>query len=327
MIYNDDAFTAMLLSVPITPDKEELARPLSPEEFARLNELAIKTRPGSLGAMIDIDMSGLMLRYGMREADAYRVCMLLSRNLPLSYLMERLAESGVDLVTLYNAQYPARIRDALGDKTPPTLFLRGRPEMFRQSAVAVLGAVTPRGDAEAHVRALVRQASQEDHVILTDGLTGLGRIAEDEAFLCGGRVISFLSGSLLERIRQPMLSNLIEDRRGAAVSPLHPEALPTLSHGLARGRCLYAQAVAAFVFGCESRRGDTWSCAAEALRDETCAHIYAWDTALYPGNRALIERGALPFAGPVNFSRMAAVWQGAEARQLSFFDREAPKPR
>jgi predicted Rossmann fold nucleotide-binding protein DprA/Smf involved in DNA uptake len=83
-------------------------------------------------------MSGLMLRYGMREADAYRVCMLLSRNLPLSFLLERLNASGVDLVTLYDAAYPARIRGALGEKAPPTLFLRGRPEIFRQNAIAIL---------------------------------------------------------------------------------------------------------------------------------------------------------------------------------------------
>ncbi len=125
MIHNDDAFTTMLLTVPITPDREELARPLSPGEFARLDELALKTRPGSLGALIDIDMSGLMLRYGMREADAYRVCMLLSRNLPLSFLLERLSASGIDLVTLYDAAYPARIRAALGEKTPPRFFCAG----------------------------------------------------------------------------------------------------------------------------------------------------------------------------------------------------------
>ena len=312
MIHNDDAFAAMLLTVPIAAGREELARPLSPAEFAKIDELALKTRPGSLGALIDIDMSGLMLRYGMREEDAYRVCLLLSRNLPLSVLMERLAFEGVELLTFYDAAYPARVRDALGEKAPPTLFLRGRPELFRQSAIAILGAVPPRGDAEAHVRSLVRQASREDYVVLTDGMTGLGRIAEDEAFDCGGRVISFLAGSLMERIRQPMLSSLIECRRGAAVSPMHPESLPTQSHGLARGRCLYAQAAAAFVFGCEARRGDTWSCAAEALRDGTCPYVYAWDSPLYPGNRALIERGALPFPGPVNFAQMADVWRGAD---------------
>ena len=327
MIHNDDAFTTMLLTVPITPDKEELARPLSPQEFARLDELSVRTRPGSLGALIDIDMSGLMMRYGMREADAYRVCMLLSRHLPLSFLLERLGASGIDLVTLHDAAYPARIRGALGDKTPPTLFLRGRPEIFRQNAIAVLGAVPPRGDVEAHVRALVRQATEQDYVILTDGMTGLGRIAEDEAYASGGRVISFLSGSLLDRIEKPMLSKLIEEKRGAAVSPLHPEALPTKPHGQARGRCLYAQAAAAFVFGCELKKGDTWLCAADALREHTCRFVYAWEPSPYPGNRALIERGAIPFSGPVNFSQMAGLWQGAEAEQLTFFDWEAPKPR
>ncbi len=327
MIHNDDAFTTMLLTVPITPDKEELARPLSPEEFARLDAMALATRPGSLGALIDIDMSGLMLRYGVREADAYRICLLLSRNLPLSFLLERMGASDIDLVTLYDGAYPGRIRAALGEKAPPTLFLRGRPELFRQNAIAILGAVPPRGEAEAHVRALVRQASAEDYVILTDGMTGLGRIAEDEAYLSGGRVISFLSGALLERIEKPMLSRLIEDRRGAAVSPLHPEALPTKPHGLARARCLYAQASAAFVFGCELKKGDTWASAAEALRERTCRYVYTWEPSPYPGNRALVERGALPFPGPVNFSQLIGVWQGAEARQLSFLDWESPAPR
>ena len=272
-------------------------------------------------------MSGLMLRYGMREADAYRVCLLLARNLPLSFLLERLGEAGVELVTLYDAAYPARIRAALGEKTPPTLFLRGRPELFRQNAIAILGAVPPRGDAEAHVRALVRQASGEDYVILTDGMTGLGRIAEDEAYACGGRVISFLPGSLMERIEKPMLSKLIEEKRGAAISPLHPEALPTLHHGHVRGRCLYAQASAAFVFGSELKKGDTWLCASDALRDRACRYVYAWEPSPYPGNRVLIERGAIPFPGPVSFSQLAEVWRGAEAEQISFLDFEAPKPR
>lgn len=327
MIHNDDAFTTMLLTVPISPDKEELARPLSPVEFARLDELAVKTRPGSLGALIDIDMSGLMLRYGMREADAYRVCLLLARNLPLSFLLERLGAAGIELVTVYDAAYPARIRSALGEKTPPTLFLRGRPEIFRQNAIAILGSVPPKGEAEAHVRSLVRQATKEDYVILTDGMTGLGRIAEDEAYLCGGRVISFLAGALMERISQPMLSKLIEDRRGAAVSPLHPEALPTRHHGLARSKCLFAQASAAFVFGAELKRGDTWQGTAEALRERTCRYIYAWEPSPYAGNRALIERGALPFPGEVNFAQLSEVWRGAEAEQLSFFDWDAPAPR
>ncbi len=131
---------------------------------------------------------------------------------------------------------------------------------------------------------------------------------------------------MLDRIEKPMLSKLIEERRGAAVSPLHPEALPTGPTAKRRGRCLYAQAAAAFVFGCELKKGDTWQCAADALRERTCRFVYAWEPSPYPGNRALIERGAIPFPGPVNFSQMAGLWQGAEAEQLSFFDWEAPRP-
>ena len=147
------------------------------------------------------------------------------------------------------------------------------------------GRVAARGEAEAHVRALVRQATEQDYVILTDGMTGLGRIAEDEAYVSGGRVISFLSGSLMERIEKPMLSKLIEEKRSVGGLAAAPEALPTRPHGLTRGRCLYAQATAAFVFGCELKRGDTWQCAADALRDRSCDYVYAWEPSPYPGNR------------------------------------------
>ena len=157
----------------------------------------------------------------------------------------------------------------------------------------------------------------------TDGVTGVGRIAEDEAVLRGGRVIEIVADSLSARSQEPDMQRLIGQRSGACVSITHPDAPYTVPHALARNKCVYALANAAFVIAADQRRGATFAGAAEALRNRYCDFVYVWDTKLYPGNGELAARGATPFAGIAKtaFEQMAKGWRGAKAEQLSMFDR------
>ena len=322
MNHNNDAFATMLLMSQITPNREELSRPLSPAEWHDLR-LILKDQGLSFGALLETDMSGMMLKFSMREADAYRLCVLLGRTLPLSMSLEQFALRGIDILCYEEKHYPARFRERLQTKAPPMLYLAGRPELFKQDAVAFLGNLPPRGDAEPLVRDLARMAVEAGYVVLTDGVTGVGRIAEDEAVLRGGRVIEIVADSLSARSQEPDMQRLIGQRSGACVSITHPDAPYTVPHALARNKCVYALANAAFVIAADQRRGATFAGAAEALRNRYCDFVYVWDTKLYPGNGELAARGATPFAGIAKtaFEQMAKGWRGAKAEQLSMFDR------
>lgn len=327
MRHNDDAFAVMLLTAQLSPDREEYVHPFSTAEFRQLEARLKESRAGTLSDLITMDMSGMMLKLGYDEEQALRVCMLLGRTLPFSLQIEKLMCREIDFLTLYDAAYPTRFRDQLGVKAPPMFYLSGRPELFRQPAIALLGSKSLPAPAEQQVRALVRKALEEDYIILTDGTTGVGRIAETEACIHGGRVITLLAGAMGERIRQTLLCDMIAHRRAAAISLAHPDAPVTRAHAQARAKCIYAQAYAAFVFSCDAKGDPVWDGAAEALRHRYCPFIYAWNTDQYAGNRALLSQGALPLndLSDFNFAQMSVNWRGELSEQLCFFDWKEPK--
>lgn len=325
MRHNDDSFATMLLMSQIDPGREELVRPLSTGEWHQLYA-RVRARGMSMGDLINLDMSGFMLRLGVTEQEAYRLCILLGRVLPLSVSMEGFAQDGIDILTWNQALYPARLRERLGEKAPPMLYLSGRAELFRQDAIAILGAKNARGEAEKMARTLARLAVENGYAVITDGAIGPARLAQDEAFQCGGRVIEVGAGGLSARVQEKDMLGLIELRMGAALSITHPHAPHTLPHARARNKCLYAMAHAAFILGVEKSRGALYDGALEALQRGWNDFIYVWDTPAYPDGRELLARGAgaLRQVTPESFEQMARIWRGATARQLSMFDREDP---
>ncbi|MBQ3168679.1 MAG: hypothetical protein IJB99_02835, partial [Clostridia bacterium] len=104
MQHNDDAFTAMLLTLPLTADKEELVRPLASAEFLQLVGRVEAAGLGSIGSLIGMDISAVMAKLDMPEQEAYRICMLLSRTMPLSYAMERFYEQNLEILTSMDAE-------------------------------------------------------------------------------------------------------------------------------------------------------------------------------------------------------------------------------
>lgn len=328
MQHNDDAFATMLLMSQINPSREELVRPLSTTEWHRLRAAVSDSELTSLGGLLRADMSELMFALNCTEEEAYRLCVLLGRTLPLSILLEQFQLSGIDVMTYEERAYPERLRGELAEKAPPMLYLVGRPELFRQPAIAILGALGARGDAEGRVRSLVRGAVDAGYVIITDGQNGLGQIAMDELKgLPDGRAIMVLGGGMVDMLSRPLIPELVQTRRLSMISQFHPEAPFTLSHANQRNRCLYALAQAAFVVGCDEEKGSTWAGAVEALRAKWCRFVYVLDTDLYPGNRALIQRGALPMPDldKTPFEQMCGYWQSAQAEQICLFDWDQPK--
>ena len=106
MNYSNDAFVTMLLTMALSPNKEEYARPLGVAEFRRFEAAARASSYGSIGALLDMDISGLMLYLGLTEEESYRAYTLLHRSVQLSYAMDGFAAQGIDVVTQSDAEDP-----------------------------------------------------------------------------------------------------------------------------------------------------------------------------------------------------------------------------
>ena len=317
MQHNDDAFTAMLLTLPLTADKEELVRPLTSVEFLTLQKRVRESKIKTIGGLIGMDISAIMTKLDMPEQEAYRICMLLSRTMPLSYAMERYYEQNIDILTLMDEAYPPRLHERLEADMPTAMYVSGDVSLLHQPLIGILGisGVKMEKSAQDGLRSLVRSIAAEGFGIITSGEPGACRVAEAEAFACGCKVVSVLAGDLAKKREDDMYEKAVSEGRALLVSLVHPEAPYTNVHAANRNRVVYAMSLAAFIVTTDAKRGES-----DALRRKLCDWMYAFDTPAPLGNRIVIQRGILPVRDvqQMDFAKYAQNWRMACAEQLTF---------
>ena len=320
MQYCDDAYAVMLLTMALTANREEYARPLSTQEFRRLDAAVRASELRSPGKLLGLDISGLMQQLGITEEEAYRIFTLLNRSVQLTYSLEGFLEQGIEVVTQYDRRYPRRLILRLGEAAPPVFYIAGNAELLNRPMLAVVGnsGVKTSPVVRASVEKIVSEARRLGYAVVTGGELGVGRLALNCTAAGEGVQVDVLGGNLAGlagHVHEPTFIELSAQQRTAAVSLEHPEALFTVSHAIARNKVLFALAEAAFVFNSDGKRGEI-----DAIRDRVCDYVYAWDG--YPGNQPILAKGAQPFASAENldFDDLRRRWLASRAEQLSLFD-------
>lgn len=317
MNHNDDGYVAMLLTMALSPDREEYARPYGVQEFHRLEGIVRETGIKRLGGLLNQDISGLMIHLNMSEEEALRAFTLIHRTVPLTYALESFERQGIDAVTCYDPDYPTRLTRKLRDAAPPFFYRCGSAALMEKPAIAISGISGVRTDAQvrAFVEVLVKSAIDQSYAILTGGEPGVSRIASHIAMEHGGTLIQMLGGGMLEHIHEDDIAGMIAEGRAAIVSLEHPEAVFTVSHAVSRNRMLFSMADAAFVFNTDGKRGEL-----EAIQKRFCDWVYAWEGD--SGNKSLIARGAIPIsdAEVLDFDALSRRWTTSSSEQLSIFD-------
>lgn len=317
MNYNDDGYAAMLLTMALSPDREEYARPYSAQEFRQLEAAVRRSELRRLGGLLTTDISGLMIYLGLTEAEGYRAYTLLHRTVQLSYALENLSRQGIEAVTCYDQDYPARIRRKLGEAAPPFFYRCGNADLLGRKAVAVVGIQGVKTDeaVREQLECLIREAVRLGYTIVTGGELGVSRVAAKLVAECGGTLMDVLGGGMADHIHYDGVAELIAMDRASIVSLVHPEAPFTVPHAIARNRLLFALSNAAFIFNTDGRRGES-----DLLQSRCCDWVYAWEG--NPQSRALIARGAIPMGDlrKADFAGMSKHWNSSDSEQMNIFD-------
>ena len=146
-------------------------------------------------------------------------------------------------------------------------------------------------------------------------------MAEEEALAAGGTAIAYLSDSMLRKLRNAKTLQAVQQGRLALLSVVKPDAGFNTGVAMMRNRYIYAQSEATLVIKADYNKGGTWNGALDNLKNQWALPL-CWDHTAYPGNKALIERGAIPVGedwdGDVEKLAEAAAQEKTE--QMSFFD-------
>lgn len=315
---NADGYAATLLTIALSPNREEYARPLGNQEYYRLEERVRESRAyRSVGDLFGEDISGLMLRLDISEEEAYRIFTLLNRGVHLSYAIENFAARNTGVVSRFDPEYPHRLTTRMRNMAPVFYYRAGNAELVQKSAIAILGISGVKTTAEARegVETIVRKATETGYAILTGGELGVSRVAANAALECGGSLIDVVGGGFYEHMQNETIRELMEQKRCLLLSLEHPEAMFTISHAIARNKVIFSLADAAIVINTDNKRGEI-----DALQNHYCDWIYAWSGSGL--NRQLISRGATPVADlrGMDIAALSRHWKASETEQISMFD-------
>ena len=213
-----------------------------------------------------------------------RVLALLGRREALERYLSRAAQQGIVPLTIRSPEYPARLREALGENAPPVLFLRGNAALLNRRCVSAVGSreLTPRGAAFAE--RVGRLAAQEGFVLVSGNAHGADQRAQLSAYVAGGSYVAFVADSLA--------AHTPVQERSLYVSELGWELPFSAARAHSRNRLIHALGEMTFVAQIGGRSGGTWSGAAENLRrgySPVCVNDDA-----SPGAEALVALGAAP---------------------------------
>ena len=317
MKYTDDSYATMLLTMALSPDREEYARPFNVLEFRRIEAAVRDSELRRVGKLLNLDLSGLMIYLGLSEEEAYRAYTLLNRSMQLTYALDGFMRDGIEVVTCCDAEYPRRLTRALQNAAPPFFYRAGDAALLDRPGVAVLGisGVKTGPDVRGAIGRLAKGAAGRGWALIAGGELGVSRVAESAAVETGGALVEVLGGGMREHVRRDGIAEKIALGEACVLSLEHPDAMFTVSHAIGRSKLLFTLANAAFIFNTDGRRGET-----EALQNRYCDRVYAWTGC--PENRPLIAKGAIPLEDldALDFEALSQSWKDVDSEQLNIFD-------
>ena len=267
----------------------EGAKPLEPGEYSKLAQYLTQLgkRPGELLGFSVGDCKAL---FQLEHWE--RIYRLLERSASLSFELSRYENMGIIAVTRADDTYPMRLKQKLGNACPPLFYCAGELSLLEQKYMGFVGSRTiEQRDVDFTIQA-VRKVTERGMGVVSGGAKGIDSVALTEALLRGSFCVEYLSDSMMKKLQKGETVKQVQSGRLLLLSAANPEAGFHVGMAMMRNRYIYAQSQATVVVRSDLKKGGTWAGAEEDLKNSYCPCLCRNHP--YPGNQALIQKGAIP---------------------------------
>ena len=314
---NDNS--AILFALCSHIEEDDRINPLEPREWSGL---AKKLMERQLEPKALLQLSSQEIRDALELDDAAfeRLQRLLNREASLAFALNRLGDAGIFVVTRADAQYPKRLKNALGNTCPPLFYYAGELSLLDLAAVGYAGSCSVSEEDLRFTRNTVEKTVQHGFIVVSGGAKGVDSAAETAALELGSAAVSFLSDSMTRKIKAPQNLKALQNQKMLLLSAVNPDAGFHAGTAMMRNRYIYIQSQATIVVKSDYNKGGTWSGAVESMKHQW-APVFCRSLPKTPGNQALIEQGAVPvddrWDGDVN--KLVSSWNASQPEQLRMF--------
>ena len=292
MRFSDNAMSAILLCSYIGVNQDDVLKPFSLGEW---NVFLVRIIEKNLEPAVVLN-EDLEILNGLNydEKNIERIKKLVSRGGAAALELENLAGRGIEVITLFDTDYPVLLKRRLKRKTPPVLFYSGDINLAKKIGIAVVGSRNIEPEGIEFTKELVRKASEERLIIYSGGAKGVDTVSENTAIQNGGATVSFIAYSLSAKIKRKEILDHIIQGKLLLVSDVKPDAGFSAARAMNRNKYIYAAAYGAFVVASDYNKGGTWAGAVENLKNKWTKE-FVWKHETYTGNLKLIEKGGIPY--------------------------------
>jgi DNA processing protein len=297
LMSDDGAVVAMLCShLGLSGSDEPVAAPFTLREW---NALARKIHDSEIKyprSLLGLSAEDLAKRLGLIATEADRISQLLARGGSVALELEHLAASGIWCVTRLDDAYPARLRNTLKHQAPLVLFGAGEFEILQKPSIAIVGSRNLDESGESFARSLGALCAGQSVAVVSGGARGTDRVAMQAALEAGGHAVSILADSLVRTIRQPDVRDFVTDGRLVLLTPYQPDNGFSVGAAMGRNKMIYGASDYSVVVSSDYQKGGTWAGAVETLTVGWCPVFVRSGANVGPGNRELMNKGALPIS-------------------------------
>lgn len=235
-----------------------------------------------------------LLHLGCDRDEGENILRRLDQREALRLYLGNLEEKGVYLTIRISPDYPAVLRERLGERSPLVLWYAGDPELFSGRCISLVGSRKLREKGRRFARKLGALIAREGFVYCSGGAEG----ADTEGFLAavdnGGSAILFLPDSLLKAMEKPLYQELLKEGRLLLVSLQGYDLAFTPIRALDRNRLIHAMGEKVLVAQSDYGSGGTWRGVMDNLKENWSPVYICNDEPGAEGTRGLLERGCIP---------------------------------
>lgn len=209
--------------------------------------------------------------------------------------IERLQDSKIGVVTIYERTYPHYLRETLGYNAPIFLFFRGNMQLLDEVSVGFCGSRHASDKGLEVCGDIVKQLVERHATIVAGYAAGVDQVAHRTALHFGGKTIAVLPEGILNFNIRRTLSSDWDWNRALVLSEFLPQSRWTVPRAMQRNRTIIGLGRALVVIEAK-KSGGTFEAGQEALmlKHPLFAPIYENIEKIAQGNRILIAKGATP---------------------------------
>lgn len=234
-----------------------------------------------------------------------RVHSLLERKGSIAFDIMELKDKGINLLTIYDQEYPKVFHEQLGNKAPSILYYIGNLDLLNKKYIGFSGSRVKKTciDDEKITTEWVKAANKEGYGTITGGASGIDTFATQESIRNNSPFIEFVSDSLSNRAKIVKIAKSLQEGKALLLSETHPYASFNVGMAMARNKYIYLLAHRTIIIKAQysiknkKKTGGTWNGAIENLKSNY-TNLCVIDNKKVNGNKELIEMGCPAITTP-----------------------------